>query len=63
MKPSLRNRLVAAVLLVEGVVFGLAGISIGHADDAPGAGMIGIALFLVFAFAAFRAQKKSPAER
>ncbi len=62
MKPSLRNQLVAVVLLVEGLIFGLAGISVGHADDAPGAGVIGIVLFLAFAFAAFRAMKRSPAE-
>lgn len=58
MKPSLRNQLVAAVLLAEGLILGLAGISIGHADDAPGAGMIGIVLFLAFAFAAFRAVRR-----
>ena len=63
MTPSTRNRIVAAVLLAEGAIFGLAGIVIGHADDAPGAGLIGIVLFLVFAFAAFRTWKRRPAER
>lgn len=58
MKSSTRNRIVAAVLLTEGAIFGLAGLAIGHADDAPGAGMIGIVLFLAFAFAAFRAVKR-----
>ena len=57
MKRSTQHRIVAAVLLAEGSIFGLAGLAIGHADDAPGAGMIGIVLFLAFAFAAFRAVK------
>jgi hypothetical protein len=60
MKSSTRNRIVAAVLLAEGSIFGLAGLGIGHADDAPGAGLIGIVLFLAFAFAAFRTMRRPP---
>lgn len=63
MKRWTRNGIVAAVLLAEGAIFGLTGLAIGHADDAPGAGMIGVVLFLVFAFAAFRAVKRPPAAR
>lgn len=63
MKHSKRNMVVAAVLLAEGALLGAAGIAIGHADDAPGAGMIGIALFLGFAFAAFKAVRQRAVER
>lgn len=51
---SLRNRIVAAVLLGQGLLLGALGLAIGHADDAPGAGLVGIVLSLAFGCAAWR---------
>jgi hypothetical protein len=51
---SVRNRVVAVVLLGQGFLLGGLGLAIGHADDAPGAGMVGIVLFFGFGCAAWR---------
>jgi len=44
---------VAAVLVTLGLGLCLAAIAAGHADDAPGVGLIGFAAFLFFSFTAF----------
>lgn len=50
--PTTRSIGTFAVLLAEGLIFGLAGVAIGLADDAPGAVLIGVGLFAAFASAA-----------
>jgi hypothetical protein len=45
---------ISAVLVALGVAVCWAGITIGHADDAPGVGMIGIVVLLISIFAAFK---------
>lgn len=57
MKPATRRAVTSGVLVAEGLLLGLSGIGVGHADDAPGAGLIGLVLFLAFSFAAYRAAR------
>lgn len=45
-------------ILAVGIIALFLGISIGHADDAPGAGMIDIVLFLGSLFFAFRIYRR-----
>ena len=53
MSISLIRCLAAAFVLTVGFGLCLAALAIGHADDAPGVGVIGLGLFLLGAFAAF----------
>ena len=50
-----RNRLVSLLLLAEAVLIACIGLTIGQADDAPGAGLLGLLLGSALAFAAWRA--------
>lgn len=43
---SARNVAIALGLIVVGVAIGAAGIYVGHVDDAPGAGGIGLLLMI-----------------
>ncbi len=45
---------ISIVIVAIGFVAFWAGITIGHADDAPGVGMIGITLLLGSIFAALK---------
>lgn len=44
----------AALFLTIGTAILLAALAAGHADDAPGVGLIGFAIFFVCALTAFR---------
>jgi hypothetical protein len=46
------RRFLAASLLTIGLGLCIAALAIGHADDAPGVGLIGFGAFLFFAFCA-----------
>lgn len=48
----------AIVLIAFGIVARWAGIMIGHADDAPGAGAIGIAILLGTLFGGYIITRK-----
>lgn len=54
MSETTKDRLFAALLLAVGTALLSFGIWAGHADDAPGAGLLGIIAFLMFAFFAWR---------
>ena len=49
-----KNRLFAALMVSIGACLLVLGIAVGHADDVPGAGLIGILAFVVFTFFAWR---------
>lgn len=53
MTPSPIRCFIAASLLTVGLGLCIAALAIGHADDAPGVGLIGFALFLLFASIGF----------
>lgn len=52
---TIRKRVVQAILLIEAASIALAGLAIGHADDAPGAGLIGLTIGAALTAAAWRA--------
>ena len=53
-----KSNFTLALLVLLGLVAAVAGISIGEADDAPGAAAIGIALLLMSVTLAVRAIRK-----
>ena len=63
MKPQPRNLVLAALLLTDGVVLGLAGWIIGLLAEFPGAAMIGLVLFLANLAAAFFALRGGGSRR
>lgn len=66
MQEPQRTRTIQIVLALEGILLGAIGIWLGHADDAPGAGLIGLLLTFAFLCAAWRAGRrlrKAPGRR
>ncbi|WP_133365451.1 hypothetical protein [Qipengyuania sediminis] len=57
-----RSRFVPIFLFAEAMLIARVGLAIGHADDAPGAGLVGLLIGGALAFAAYRAARGAKAE-
>ena len=60
MKISSSNLITAGALVILGLALCAGGIYVGHTDDAPGAGLIGILSMIVLVVLGVRIARRSP---